>query len=214
MTFLHNNSKINEHDEFVFENSKEQELIELLMITTKYCYFKWLKYRSIGSVKDTIFKVVRDISQLYDYKKAYYDDIKEETIRDELRKDNLGKGQKGICLLNAVLFETRGRKIPEGFNIEHILPKKWEQYKYFDGWTEGRYIGNHERLGNLLVLEAKKNIKIGNKPFSDKKLEYLKSDIAETRDVANRYQDWSYNDFERRNKEVLDRLETWFKSKN
>jgi hypothetical protein len=215
MAFLHNNSIVNDNDEYFFDTEKEEELLELLRITTKYCYFKWLKYRSIGSVKDTIFKVVRDISlPSGNYKKTYLDDIKEDNIWHELNNKNIGKGQKGICLLNAVLCETRGARVPVGFHIEHILPKKWEKCHYDDGWTEGRYVGNHERLGNLVILEAKKNIKIGNKPFSDKKIEYLKSDLSETREVANKYHDWSYNDFERRNKEIVDRLEGWFKSRS
>jgi len=212
MTFLHKHSKLNENDEFLFNNEKESELLELLMATAKYCYFKWLKYRSIGSVKDTIFKVIKEISHSGSYKKTYFDDIN-ESIRSELLSKNLGKGQKGIILLNSVLFGTRGRKIPEGFHIEHILPKKWEQHNYLD-WTDGRYEGNNERLGNLLVLEGGKNIKIGNKPFVDKKMEYLRSDIAETRDVATKYTSWTYSDFEKRNKEIVDRLETWFLRKD
>jgi len=215
MTFLHNNSKINDNDEFVFDNTKEKELLELLKITTKYCYFKWLKYRNTVSVKDTIFKVVKDISHSGDYKKTYYDDIREEnqSIKSDLNKDNLGKGQKGICLLNTVLCETRGIKIPEGFHIEHILPKKWERYNYPD-WNDGTYKNNHERLGNLVVLEGEKNIKVGNKPFADKKIEYQKSILTETRELPNKYRNWSHSDFNQRNDEILNRLVRWFLEKN
>jgi len=39
------------------------------------------------------------------------------------------------------------------------LPKKWERYNYPD-WNDGTYKSNHEKLGNLLVLEGGKNIKI------------------------------------------------------
>jgi uncharacterized protein with ParB-like and HNH nuclease domain len=211
MTFLHNNSKINDEEEFVFDNKKEEELLNLLKVTTKYCYFKWLKYRTIGSVKDTIFKVVKDISYSGNYKKTYYDDIKDENIEYDLNKD-LGKGQKGICLLNAILCETRSIKIPEGFHVEHILPKKWERYNYLD-WNDDTYKKYHEKLGNLLILEGGKNIKVGNKPFADKKLEYQKSVLTETREVANKYINWSCNDFEKRNAEIVDRLEKWFLKK-
>ena len=212
MTFIHKNSIINKDDEFLFDNEKEKELLDLLEVTTKYCYFKWLKYRTIGSVKDTIFKVVRDISQAGNYKKTFYDDIKDESIYNDLDKNNLGKGQKGICLLNAILCETRGIQIPEGFHIEHILPKKWERYNYPD-WNDNTYKNNHERLGNLLVLEGGKNIKVGNKPFADKKLEYQQSTLTETRDISIKYSNWSHRDFKLRDVEIMKRLERWFLDK-
>jgi uncharacterized protein with ParB-like and HNH nuclease domain len=213
MTFLHKYSKINDNDDFIFDIEKEEDFLDLLKITTKYCYFKWLKYRNITSVKDTIFKVVRDISHSGSYKKTYYDDIKEGSIKDDLDKENLGKGQKGICLLNAVLRETREVKIPEDFHVEHILPKKWERYNYPD-WTDGTYKSNHERLGNLIILEAGKNIKVGNKPFADKKIEYQKSILTETRELANKYSNWSHRDCKQRHYEILEYLAGWFLRKD
>ena len=211
MTFLHKYSTIN-NDDFIFDTAKEEDFLDLLMTTTRYCYFKWIKFRNITSVKDTIFKVVRDISHSENYKKTYYGDI-EGDIKDDLSKKELGKGQKGICLLNAVLCETRGAKIPENFHIEHILPKKWQQYNYLE-WNDGTYKEFHEKLGNLLVLEGGKNIKIGNKPFAFKKIEYLHSAITETKEFANKYSNWTFSDYKQRHKEIVERLDKWFLRKD
>ena len=46
MTFLHKHSTMNSSDEFIFDTEKENDFLDLLMTTTKYCYFKWLNYRN------------------------------------------------------------------------------------------------------------------------------------------------------------------------
>lgn len=120
---------------------------------------------------------------------------------------------KQIRIEHLVLGDSENSKLEDVFHIEHILPKKWERYNYPD-WNDGTYKNNHERLGNLVVLEGEKNIKVGNKPFADKKIEYQKSSLTEPREIANTYFNWSRNDFRQRNSEILDRLEHWFLEKN
>jgi hypothetical protein len=55
------------------------------------------------------------------------------------------------------------------------------------------------RLGNLTILQDKKNIKARNKDFKDKKEFYKESRLTITRELAN-YTKWDYN-------EILERQE-------
>ncbi len=92
-------------------------------------------------------------------------------------------------------------------NLEHILPENPEdKWKGIDPETAEAY---HRRLGNMVILQAKKNSAIGNGSFSDKKKTLRESAFLLTADVA-RQNTWGI-------KEIADRqgqlarlaVETW-----
>jgi uncharacterized protein with ParB-like and HNH nuclease domain len=215
MTFLHNHIT-KENDDFQFY--KKSEFLELIKETTKYCYWKWLKFRGVNAIKDTIFKVVRDVANNNDYKKIYYDDFlsdftgdskkgMEKSLKNILLGD-LGRGLKGICLLTSVLNEEQKQLIPEDFQIEHILPHKWDNYKYSD-WTNHLYKQYFNMLGNLVILEKTLNIKSSNRFFPEKKLQYLKSNIKDVRALAD-LNSWTPTSCKNRQNQLLTRLTHFF----
>jgi len=211
MTFMHENISKN-NGEFIF--SKEPELIKLLKETTKYCYWKWLKYRGVNAIKDTIFKVVREVANNGDYKKIYDDDILDDlksgdktsfqkSLKNILSND-LGKGLKGVCLLSAVLNTQQERLIPEDYQLEHILPQKWDYYKY-SGWNSSLYNQYYNTLGNLVPLEKKLNIKGSHRFFAEKKIYYNQSVIKDVRDLGT-YNDWTPQEYKDRHNQITSRL--------
>jgi hypothetical protein len=82
--------------------------------------------------------------------------------------------------------------------LEHIMPQTidtkkakaelgdWVSYLGEDAALHGEYL---TRLGNLTMLGKKLNIVASNNPFEAKKVEYAKSEIATTRELAM-YSDW------------------------
>lgn len=215
MTFMHENIELDGYD-FVFNRNKQ--LLELLKETSKYCYWKWLKYRGVNSIKDTIFKSVREVAHSRDYKKVFVDDILSEFkngniegMRNSLKtilSNDLGRGLKGVCLLAAVLNEHQERLIPEDYQIEHILPQKWEHYKY-DDWDSNTYNLYHEMLGNLVPLEKTLNIKSSHRFFAEKKIYYNQSTIRDVRDLGSKHA-WTPNAFKERQKKIVNRLSNFF----
>lgn len=211
MTFMHENI-YKEDDEFKFKS--DTDLVELLKETARYCYWKWLKYRGVNAIKDTIFKIVREVANDGDYKKVYSDDIAtdfkdgnksgmQNSLKSILSSD-LGRGLKGVCLLNAVLNEQQERLIPKDFQMEHILPQKWEHYKY-SGWNNSLYHQYHDMLGNLVPLEKKLNIKSSHRFFAEKKIYYSQSNIRDVRDLGSHH-DWTPTEFKERQKTTTERL--------
>jgi len=74
------------------------------------------------------------------------------------------------------------------FTIEHILPENFDE-----NWN-GKFLNDANkyvyRLGNYILIEEKKNRKIGNKPFEEKIIEYKTSRYKLAKDELN-YDDWN-----------------------
>ena len=66
------------------------------------------------------------------------------------------------------------------YDIEHILPKKWNNY---DGWTDALWRDQLNNLGNLIPLGRALNIAAKNEFFVRKKEEYAKSAIQDAQDL-------------------------------
>ena len=67
------------------------------------------------------------------------------------------------------------------------------------------------RLGNLTVLQDKKNIRARNKDFSNKKEYYLESRLKITKDISN-YKNWNYDKIRERQEYLFEQSkELWKK---
>lgn len=76
-------------------------------------------------------------------------------------------------------------------NTEHILPKSLDHFwKNVVEKNEIDHKRTVQRLGNLTLLEGKKNTKLSNSPFPIKRKVYLKSKLKITEQVAT-YNEWN-----------------------
>lgn len=92
--------------------------------------------------------------------------------------------------LRALEKNKKGEAEPEwvpsddkkAINLEHVLPQnpgaEWPRIKADDA------AANYRRIGNLALLQASKNSKIGNKPFDEKKAIFRDSSFAWTAEIA------------------------------
>lgn len=97
-------------------------------------------------------------------------------------------------------------------DIEHILPKKWQNTNY-QVWNKKEADIYLEQIGNKMLLEKKLNIECGNGYFGKKKENYKDSAFSEARNLAHYPKnDWLKDDIEKRNEEIYDRLKTFFKN--
>ena len=85
-------------------------------------------------------------------------------------------------------------------HIEHIMPQKpMGEWKVLYDKDEFEYKDYLNRLGNLTILQDKKNIRARNKDFKDKKEYYKESRLTITKNLVD-YEKWDYN-------EILERQE-------
>ena len=69
---------------------------------------------------------------------------------------------------------------------------------------------NIDKLGNLILIEKKKNIQASNEFFQRKKTIYKNSKVQDVKDLT-KIENWYPEDLEKRHKEVMQRLENFFK---
>lgn len=83
-------------------------------------------------------------------------------------------------------------------HIEHIMPQKpMGEWKTLSDKDEFEYKDYLNRLGNLTILQDKKNIKARNKDFKDKKEYYKDSRLPITKNLVD-YDNWDYNEILKR----------------
>ncbi len=95
----------------------------------------------------------------------------------------------------------------EEINLEHILPEQPEKH-----WPEiapEMAEAYYNRIGNMVLLQAKKNSTIGNAPFGDKRKVPAQSAYMLTADVGAKTK-WTTTEVQPRQKQLAKlAVETW-----
>ncbi|MDR1481056.1 MAG: DUF262 domain-containing HNH endonuclease family protein [Synergistaceae bacterium] len=184
----------------------------LLQETIRYCYIKSILYNSVNVIKDTIFKVCAEIWSGGDYATHYTDALKDDfkNINRALHDNKFERSVHGLCLLHVYLNKKQYplHPLPEDIHVEHILPKKWNNY---DSWTDETYKTDVNKLGNLVILEKKLNISAQNEFFSRKQRQYEKSSVIEA-NMLCQLEQWDKTALDKRNDRVIKELMKFFRA--
>ena len=182
-------------DNFDLGDRYKADFLQLLEYTVKYFFIKGVVYNSVNYVKDTVFKVCVAIESEGDYLHEYAKAITNNDITEFNSKINnklYGRYLRGLVLLSAFLNEKQDKEkfsefIVSNYHIEHILPKKWNNY---DKWNENSWIDDLNSIGNLVPLEYKLNINAKNEFFNRKKESYSKSKVQDALDIIQ-FAEWT-----------------------
>jgi hypothetical protein len=96
----------------------------------------------------------------------------------------------------------------EDFELEHIAPEQSFSAKKYRKWRrvldhdEDRFDRQRKRLGNLTLLRSRQNQAAGAEPFRDKCEKYQTSDFGMSRDIAERYDNWGFEQIQARTKSL------------
>jgi hypothetical protein len=212
--FLHKYGKI-DTDEYNLSDENLKTFIDLLKETTKYLFIEGVVHNSVNTVKDTIFKVCASIEKKEDYLKHYVDNLSENDLTEfnkRIRANQYGRCQKGLVLLSSALNPQQNQDdfkylLDGKFDIEHILPKKWNNY---DKWIKSSWEENLNTIGNLMPLEKALNISASNEFFERKKLEYQKSKVQDAKDLTRQGSTWYPENLVKNHNEKMERLLKFF----
>ncbi len=92
-------------------------------------------------------------------------------------------------------------------NLEHILPENPENK--WSGVTPETADAYHRRLGNMVILQAKKNLQIGNESFTEKRKALKESAFLLTAEVAKQ-SSWGIKEITERQGQLAKlAVETW-----
>lgn len=108
-------------------------------------------------------------------------------------------------ILKSTSYESQDSLLPEKWEIEHILPRKW-QTSYFPNRLDEDVEEIVENIGNKIPFEKKLNIVASNGYFNKKKESYKESKIQVVLDLYNQNNDWGIEDINERNIRISDKF--------
>lgn len=214
--FLHKHGSLDTEGVFELPEKHVDDFSRLMEETVKYFFIKGIVHNSVNAVKDTVFKVCSSIENNGHYFLEYQNNLSndsQELIR-KIEHKQYGRYLKGLILIASYLNNNQDENnlkevLINNYHIEHILPKKWNNY---DGWTQEKWENNLNTLGNLMPLEWNLNISARNEFFDKKKEQYEKSFVQDAKDLLG-FEDWTFNEYEIRHNEKKDLLLTFFAKK-
>lgn len=163
---------------------------------------KYIEIPTITAVKTNILKlnveIINTDKPTFDFKSLSEDDIREK-IKTPHR--NVVR-----MLLKTLAYELQDELLPEKWEIEHILPVKWENsYDLRENEEVARE--KIEHLGNKTPFEKKLNIIATNNYFAKKKDYYVKSNIQMTKEIGNLKMDrWGLDQIVERDVRMTDKI--------
>lgn len=108
-------------------------------------------------------------------------------------------------LLKVLAYQRQDELLPEKWEIEHILPQKW-QNSFFPDNSEREVRDLIEHIGNKIPFEKKLNIIASNGYFAKKKESYQKSSITMVQDLSKDKSDWKLDEIRERDIRIADEL--------
>lgn len=178
------------------------KLIEELMT-------RFLLFPTINAVKGDIMKldakIINDPHPGFDFRE----------IDKSLLESRIRIPHRNIVrmLLKCYAYNHQEQLLPDNWQIEHILPQKWQE-SFFPDVDAKKVYEMIEHIGNKTPFERKLNIIASNSYFKKKQQEYQKSKIEVTKIlVTSINDDWTLGNIEHRDKivatEIMQLLQDW-----
>ena len=215
-TYIANKSKAKDQVDISAGDLNNFEILADELI--KYMLIKGVVRNSVNVVKDLIFKVCKDIADnkfslaIKKIKADYKDDVPEffEILERPLEKRYVRTIVMTAAYLDAKenvddLNSLSNFLLTSKCDVEHILPKKWNNY---DGWDYEAHKECINQIGNLVLLNREINISASNEFFARKKDQYRKSEISAALILAkHKSYNWKPVDLKKRSKNVIELFE-------
>ncbi|MGF3183367.1 HNH endonuclease family protein [Facklamia sp. P12934] len=131
--------------------------------------------------------------------------IEKNEIREELKNPHRNVVR---MLLKLLAYDNKNQMelLPDKWEIEHILPKKWQE-SYFPNTSEEEVNNTIEHLGNKIPFEKRLNIVASNGYFTKKKEYYNKSNISFVQELSKTHlTDWKLEQIRERDIRISDRI--------
>jgi len=189
----------------------ENDLSSFLQNLQAYLLLKFIEKPTVNAIKDSIYQHCIYIAQSQSSK--FIEQINEIQLRERIPVYSYSRITRSLLLVHAYQHENQIGLIPNGHEIEHVFPKKWQNTNY-NGWEHSEAKNFLEKFGNKILFEKRLNIQAGNNYFNSKKLHYGKSKISTVLDLSNyKNSDWLKDDIIERENKIISDLISYFKEK-
>lgn len=170
---------------------------------------RFILFPTINAVKSDIMKlnakIIKDAHPDFDFRPI---DLNAVEDRIKVAHRNIVR-----MLLKSYTYNHQENLLPDNWQIEHILPQKWQTSFFPD--IEAKTVNEMiEHIGNKTPFEKKLNIIASNGYFKKKQSEYQKSEIEVTKILVTSIDnDWTLGNIEHRDRiitmEVMKLLDSW-----
>ncbi len=170
---------------------------------------KFLMFPTINVVKSDIMKlnakIINDTHPTFNFRSIDKEGLKNTII---IPHRNIVR-----MLLKAYAYNHQNCLLPDNWQIEHILPQKW-QTTFFPDKDTDTVNAMIEHIGNKTPFERKLNIVASNGYFKEKQAKYIESNIEVTRILVTSIEnDWTLGNISHRDDiivtEILELLNKW-----
>ena len=108
-------------------------------------------------------------------------------------------------ILKILAYQHQDTLLPEKWEIEHILPQKW-QTSYFPSTSDKEVKELVEHIGNKIPFEKKLNIIASNGYFQKKQESYAQSKVGILLELSEANNDWGLDEIRERDIRISDEL--------
>ena len=159
---------------------------------------------TVNTVKQNILNLNKEIID-NERPRIEFKEIDNNEVREKLRNPH-----KNVIrmLLKLLAYDNKNQTelLPDKWEIEHILPRKWQE-SYFPDASEKEVNDTIEHLGNRIPFEKRLNIIASNGYFTKKKESYQKSKISIVRELSKSHiVDWKLEHIRERDIRISDRI--------
>lgn len=186
------------------ETDFEETFLQFINKLAHFLLIKYIEIPTINAVKADIVKLNVAVT------KTNHPEFKVDIPELSTLKDRVLNPHRNIIrmLLKMLAYKEQNELLPTIWEIEHILPQKWQKTYFPEFYTDDVIYERIEHIGNKLPLEKIKNIVAGNNYLDEKKKEYIKSDIEIVKQFAQTPQsNWRIKDIENRDEQVYQVIE-------
>ena len=171
----------------------------------------YVETRSVNSIKGAVLRLdsrlVKTMHPSFDFSRV---DCRSEVWKQGIVKPN--KSEVTRMILSMLSYDDVDQLdvLPQGWEIEHVFPKKWQKaYPGISGFTEERIKETINQIGNIIPLPKKQNIQASNGYYGKKRKIYaevgIEYRIAMALEMAERM-DWGIDDIIVRDDRIYKRL--------
>ena len=185
------------------DNFEDKFLFFLRKLFVNLCS-RYIVTPTINAVKQNILNLNSEIINS-DEPKFEFKAVDQNIIKVELKNHHRNVIRMLLKLL-AYDEDLQDELLPGKWEIEHILPRKWQD-SYFPNSSDEEVNEVIEHLGNKIPFEKRLNIVASNGYFEKKKALYKKSKIAMVQEFSQFHsKDWKLEQIRERDIRVSDRI--------
>lgn len=204
---------------FVEKFNDDSNLYRFLIKLEKKVVFDWVKGLTFTPRLTQIYRIIRLIEKNNEIEniledKIFNDEIfaDKQSFKNSINDSKLYNKARSriskylLLRIDMEKYYNTNKKIRYTgiITVEHILPQTPKDKYWLDRFDKMEKLDWTNRLGNLVLLNHRKNSQASNKPFPLKKQDYFekRSDFRITQDLK-RYNDWDMKNLKERHKFLM-----------